>query len=55
MITPNNEQQARALLAKRQDRLRELQQEQSEIKSEINSLVNYIENCYHSKKSQLDV
>ena len=53
MKTPNNRQEANALLALRLDTKRELQAELFEINDEIKQLENYIKMCQDSDQIKL--
>jgi len=50
-----SEQQARALLALRQDRIRELKAELDELKNDEKIIVKYIESCYNEKQGKSDI
>ena len=48
-----SEQQARALLALRQDAIRQLKAELDELKNDEKIIVKYIESCYDKKQGNL--
>ena len=50
-----SEQQARALLALRQDAIRQLKAELDELKNDEKIIVKYIESCYNEKQGKLDI
>jgi len=50
-----SEQQARALLALRQDAIRQLKAELDELKNDEKIIVKYIESCYDKQKGKFDI